>query len=101
MADITLKALIRNRQGLHARPSALVVKTAAKFRTCSVNLAIGSETANAKSIMEVMMLASPAGTEVTIMCTGEGAEACATEIAAVIDGGFGEELDPAFAPRGS
>lgn len=101
MADITLKALIRNRQGLHARPSALVVKTAARHRGCAITLTIGSESANAKSIMEVMMLASPAGTEVSITASGEGAETAAAEVASVIDSGFGEEIDPAWAPRDS
>lgn len=101
MSDVSVKALIRNRQGLHARPSALVVKTAARHKTCTITLAIGGETANAKSIMEVMMLASPAGTEVTILASGEGADVAAAEVAQVIDGGFGEELDPAWAPGGA
>jgi phosphocarrier protein HPr len=81
---------IVNKQGLHARPSTLIVKTASKFKS-ALTITVRGETANARSIMEVMMLASPAGTEVLLEASGEDAAACLDAVAAVFDSGFGEE----------
>ncbi|HYC79115.1 MAG TPA: HPr family phosphocarrier protein [Planctomycetota bacterium] len=82
---------IVNKQGLHARPSTLIVRTAARFKA-PLTITIRGETANARSIMEVMMLASPAGTEVLLEAAGEDAKACVDAVAEVFDAGFGEEL---------
>jgi phosphocarrier protein len=90
-AAVTRTVRIVNKQGLHARPSTLIVKTAVKFKA-PLTLTIRGESANARSIMEVMMLACPAGTEVLLSAVGEDADACVEAVAAVIAGGFGEEL---------
>jgi phosphocarrier protein HPr len=92
-ADGAVRRLARivNKQGLHARPSTLIVKTASKFKAAAT-LTIRGESANARSIMEVMMLASPTGTEVLIEATGDDAAACVEAIADVFAKGFGEEL---------
>ncbi len=82
---------IVNKQGWHARPSALVVKTANKFKS-QVSITINGETANGKSIMEVIMLASPLGTGVLIETCGEDADDAAAAIASLVEAGFGEEL---------
>jgi phosphocarrier protein HPr len=82
---------IVNKQGWHARPSALVVKAANKFKS-DIRITINGETANGKSIMEVIMLASPVGTEVRIEATGEDSEASVEAIASLVLSGFGEEM---------
>lgn len=93
MSEAVVRRTVRivNKQGLHARPSTLVVRTASKFKA-SLVITIRGESANARSIMEVMMLASPTGTEVLLEATGEDAAACVDAVAAVFDAGFGEEL---------
>lgn len=82
---------IVNKQGLHARPSTMIVKTAAKFKA-RLTLTVRGESANARSIMEVMMLASPHGTEVLLEADGEDAEASVAAVADVFARGFDEEL---------
>jgi phosphocarrier protein len=80
-----------NKQGWHARPSALVVKTANAFKSV-VTIEINGQTANAKSMMEVIMLASPCGTVVAISADGPDAEACVDALEKLVSSGFGEEL---------
>jgi phosphocarrier protein HPr len=93
MSEPTVRRTVRivNKQGLHARPSTLIVKTASKFKS-ALSITIRGESANARSIMEVMMLASPTGTEVLLEASGDDAAACLDAVAQVFDAGFGEEL---------
>lgn len=67
---VEAKVRIQNKQGLHARPAALFVKTAARFRS-DVCIARDDQVVNGKSIMGVMMLAAELGSEVTLSVTGE------------------------------
>ena len=83
--------VVVNRQGWHARPSAMVVKTANAFKS-DVMISINGQTANGKSMMEVIMLATPCGTVVEIEATGPDAAAAADAIERLIASGFGEEL---------
>jgi phosphocarrier protein len=82
--------IIQNRLGLHARPAALLVKEAARFRS-DVFLAKNGLEVNGKSIMGVMMLAAELGSEVDIRAEGEDAEAALTALQALIDSRFGED----------
>jgi phosphocarrier protein len=82
---------IVNEAGIHARPAAEIVKTAAKFRAEIMISKDGLEV-NAKSIMGVMMLAAECGSTVLLSGEGDDAEAALAAIAAVIENGFGETL---------
>ena len=82
--------LIINKLGLHARASALLVKTASRFSS-EVKLARDGIEVNGKSIMGIMMLAAPKGTTVRLTVEG-GDEADAMHtIGEIIANGFGEE----------
>ncbi len=83
------KFTIQNKQGLHARPAALLVQTANKY-SCDVEIQKGSEKVNGKSIMGIMTLAAGAGTSITVRTSGDDAESAMEEIANLIDGNFGE-----------
>lgn len=81
---------IVNKLGLHARASALFVKTASKFES-EVKLARESVEVNGKSIMGIMMLAASKGTKIRLTVEGpDEAEAMETIGALIVDG-FGEE----------
>ena len=81
---------IVNKLGLHARASALFVKTASKFQS-EVKLARESVEVNGKSIMGIMMLAASKGTRIRLTVEGpDEAEAMETIGALIVDG-FGEE----------
>lgn len=60
--------------GLEARPIALLVQVASKYES-SVYVACGDKRVNAKSIMGMMSLALPTGTELTV--TTDGADEAA------------------------
>ena len=82
--------VVTNKQGIHARPAALFVKTASKFE-CDVFVEKDGELVNGKSIMGVMMLAAGPGSK--IMVTAEGADAAkaVAELEALLKRKFGEE----------
>ncbi|MFQ5709097.1 MAG: HPr family phosphocarrier protein [bacterium] len=63
------KVLIKNKLGLHARPAALFVKTAAKFKS-DVFVSRNNHEVNGKSIMGVMMLAAEMGSELVVTANG-------------------------------
>jgi len=83
---------IRNKLGLHARPSAQITQTASRF-LCEVFLAKDGRRVNAKSIMGVMMLAAGCGSVVTVETAGADEEQAMTAVGALIDSGFGEQAD--------
>jgi phosphocarrier protein len=80
---------IANRNGIHARPAAEIVKVAAKFRS-DVTLIRDDLEVNGKSIMGVMMLAAEFGSTLDIKASGEDAEAAVEAIATCIANKFGE-----------
>jgi phosphocarrier protein len=82
--------IIINKLGLHARASALFVKTSSRFSS-DVKLARDDVEVNGKSIMGIMMLAASKGSSVRLSVDGvDEAEAFQT-ISDLIVNGFGEE----------
>jgi len=61
---------ITNPLGIHARPSALIVQTATRFKS-EVSFIRDDLRVNGKSIMGVMMLAAEMGSVITIQADGE------------------------------
>jgi phosphocarrier protein len=78
-----------NKLGLHARPSALLVRAATKFRS-DFHIEKDGTTVNGKSIMGVMMLAAECGSTLDLIADGVDEEYLITEISEMISGGFGE-----------
>ncbi len=81
---------IVNKLGLHARASALFVKTATQF---SSDIKLGREgvEVNGKSIMGIMMLAAAKGSIVTLRIEGADEVEAMTALGELIDNGFGED----------
>jgi phosphocarrier protein len=75
--------IIKNRQGLHARPAALFVQIANKFDS-DITVAKGKTKVNGKSIMGIMMLEAGKGAKVTIVTKGEDAEKAMAELEALL-----------------
>ncbi len=80
---------IVNKQGLHARPAAEIVKVASKFAS-DITIARDDLEVNGKSIMGVMMLAAEYGAELTLRATGPDAEQALGAISDLIAARFGE-----------
>ena len=81
---------IENRNGLHARPAALFVKTASRFRA-EVWVEKDEERVNGKSIMGLMMLAAGKGSILRVSAEGEDAMTVVAELEELIRTRFGEE----------
>lgn len=82
--------LIVNKLGLHARASALFVKTASRF-TSEVKLAREGVEVNGKSIMGIMMLAASKGSTVRLTVDGADEVDAMNTLSELITNGFGEE----------
>lgn len=82
--------LIINKLGLHARASALFVKTSSRFGS-DVKLAREGVEVNGKSIMGIMMLAASKGSSVRLTVTGDDEVVAFQTIGDLIVNGFGEE----------
>lgn len=80
---------IANRNGLHARPAAEVVKCAAKYKS-DITLAREDLEVNGKSIMGVMMLAAEYGSTLLVKASGPDADQAVDALSALIAGKFGE-----------
>jgi len=81
---------IENRNGLHARPAALFVKTSSRFRA-EVWVEKDGERVNGKSIMGLMMLAAGKGSVLRVTAVGDDAGIALTELEQLISARFGEE----------
>lgn len=82
--------LIVNKLGLHARASALFVKTASRFSS-EVKLAREGVEVNGKSIMGIMMLAASKGSTVVLSVSGSDESEALQTLGELISNGFGEE----------
>ena len=80
---------IANKNGLHARPAAEIVKTAAKFKS-DITLVRDELEVNGKSIMGVMMLAAEYGAQLVLRADGSDAEEAVGALAKLIESKFGE-----------
>ncbi len=85
------KLVVKNKQGLHARPAALFVQYANKF-DCEITVSKGKQSVNGKSIMGIMMLAAERGAKITIRTEGVDAEQALTELEKLVSGGFDEDI---------
>ena len=73
--------IVTNPQGLHARPADLFVKTALRFRA-KIEVIKDGERVDGKSILSILTLGAPEGTELVIEATGEDA---VTALDALVD----------------
>ena len=82
--------VVSNKAGVHARPSALIVKTASRFDS-EVFLSCEGTEVNAKSIMSVMMLAAAIGSVVRIRTDGTDEDKAMEAIEQLFENKFNEE----------
>ncbi len=81
---------IANKNGLHARPAAEIVKLAAKFKS-DIRLARDDLEVNGKSIMGVMMLAAEYGAALNVRADGPDAKEAVDALSKLISTRFGEK----------
>lgn len=79
-----------NRLGLHARPAAMFVRIASRYRA-EVWVGKEGEEVNGKSIMGLMMLAAGQGSKLHIRCEGPDADKAIAELEELINARFHED----------
>ena len=89
-AGASARLEIANRLGLHARAARLLVETVRGF-DAEVTLARDDQVANARSILEIMMLAAGPGTVLELSAVGPDAEAAVAAVCALAARRFDEE----------
>jgi phosphocarrier protein len=86
---IERQVVIKNRSGLHTRPAATLVKTAARFKA-EFTIIKGDMEINGKSIIGVMTLAAEQGSELLLRFDGEDEAGAAEAIVKLFENGFDE-----------
>jgi phosphotransferase system HPr (HPr) family protein len=81
---------VSNSLGIHARPASMIVQAAGRYRA-DVSLEKDGTRADAKSIMNVMMLAASRGSQVTIRADGADEDEAVNAIARLFEDKFSEE----------
>ncbi len=76
---------LRNESGLHARPAAEFVKTAARF-----DARVRVNGVDAKSLLAIMALALPKGATIGIEASGDDAQDAVDALVGLVQSGFGE-----------
>ena len=87
---MTKDLIIQNRLGLHARPSAMFVKTCNRFK-CEIWVEKDGERVNGKSIMGLMMLAAGQGSRLKVSCEGVDETVAMEEIERLLERKFEED----------
>ncbi len=72
MVIVKRKIRVKNSQGLHARPAALFVQLANRFRS-EITVRKGRKESSGKSIMGILTLAVGKGSPIELICEGEDA----------------------------
>ncbi len=81
---------VPNRLGLHARAAAKLVDLANRYEA-QIAVSKDGQTADAKSIMGVLLLCGQQGAQITFRASGSDAEAALEALCALVADGFGEE----------
>lgn len=77
--------VIASKNGLHARPAALFIKTAGRFKS-EVTVSAGELQTNGKSIVGLMTLGIGGGARLTIAADGDDAEQAVEELGKLLLG---------------
>jgi len=86
---IEREVTIKNRTGLHTRPAATLVKTAARFTSEFIIVKDDMEI-NGKSIIGVMTLAAEYGSTLTLRFSGEDEADALQAVVGLFERGFDE-----------
>lgn len=80
---------IVSERGLHVRAAARLVLLVSRF-PCVVTVRHGEVAANAKSVMELLLLRATCGSHIDVLATGRHARECLNEIETLISNCFGD-----------
>ncbi len=78
------KAIVINERGIHARPSSEIAKEALKYKS-KISINFQGRNANAKDVIQLIILEMVKGAEVEIITEGEDEEAAFESIKQLIE----------------
>lgn len=81
---------VKNGLGLHARPATALVKKLKAFQS-NVSFTYNGETVNAKSVMNILLLAAAQHAKLEVLVEGSDAEEVKAQILETFEQGFGED----------
>jgi phosphocarrier protein HPr len=81
---------IMNKVGLHARPAALFVQTAARFKDTRIEVVKDGTVRDAKSMLGILTLGVSQGTTIMVRAEGPHAEEAIAALSDLVDRDFGE-----------
>lgn len=84
---VSQKITVRNESGIHARPASVLAKVAMRCSS-DINIRVGNQDINPKSVLNLMAAAIKSGTEILVECTGEDEEADLQTLIDVITSGL-------------
>lgn len=79
---------ITNPTGLHLRSAGDLCREAVKFKCSIIFEYDGNNTANAKSVLNVLGACVKTGDEINLICDGEDEEAALAHLVAFVEGGL-------------
>ena len=88
--EISRTVTIKNKLGLHARAATKLAQLSQKFEA-NVVIKQADKSANADSVMALLMLASNQGKDVTVSASGKDAQQAVDEICLLICNKFDED----------
>jgi phosphocarrier protein HPr len=88
-APLTRTVVVRNPQGLHARPADLLVRLASKFES-TISIGADGEAVDCKSILSLLTLGAAQGTALSLTAEGSDAAAALESIGELFEAGFDE-----------
>lgn len=80
----SVKVIVSNVTGLHARPATLLVKKASLYK-CDVTVEANGKKANAKSLIGILSLGATKDCEITITTSGDDEIDAVQELAKLIE----------------
>lgn len=87
--DLTRKLLVNNELGLHARAAAKIVSLAGNYKS-ALYIKKGDHVVDGSSILSILTLACPKGTEICARAVGEDCEALLEALTSLFNQKFGE-----------
>ena len=89
MRIVEARVVLSNKMGLHARPSTQIATTASRFSS-DIHITKDDMVVDAKSVLELLMLAAECGSELLIAAEGDDAKDAVHALVELVKGRFGE-----------
>ena len=70
---VTQEIILKNQEGLHARPATEIAKNANQY-TCDIKFDVNGKEYNAKSVLNIMSAGIKNNTKIKIICNGSDEE---------------------------